>query len=167
MFTLKDTGETMSYDQVRQYLMENPDIWLGAKEGKEVGGPTKGNIQNLSGDEMKVIGDYVVIGGNIFDASKTEGSNWEYNKGTGSLVSTDAVNKKSVKAETSISSHKEALVVAKAFQAIKNVDASAFKPIINSIAEKSGMSAPELIEAFGSGKPIPAGSYSLTFPDFE
>ena len=25
MFTLKDTGETMSYDQVRQYLMENPD----------------------------------------------------------------------------------------------------------------------------------------------
>jgi hypothetical protein len=39
MFTLKDTGETMSYDQVRQYLMENPDIWLGAKEGKEVAMP--------------------------------------------------------------------------------------------------------------------------------
>jgi len=41
MFTLKDTGETMSYDQVRQYLMENPDIWLGAKEGKEVANALK------------------------------------------------------------------------------------------------------------------------------
>jgi len=39
VFTLKDTGETMSYDQVRQYLMENPEIWLGAKEGKEVAMP--------------------------------------------------------------------------------------------------------------------------------
>ena len=39
MFTLKDTGETMSYDQVRQYLMENPDIWLGSKESKEVAMP--------------------------------------------------------------------------------------------------------------------------------
>jgi hypothetical protein len=41
VFTLKDTGETMSYDQVRQYLMENPDIWLGAKEGKEVANALK------------------------------------------------------------------------------------------------------------------------------
>ena len=45
MFTLKDTGETMSYDQVRQYLMENPNIWLGAKEGKEVAMP-KGEKQD-------------------------------------------------------------------------------------------------------------------------
>jgi len=36
IFTLKETGETMSYDQVRQYLMSNPELWMGAKEGKEV-----------------------------------------------------------------------------------------------------------------------------------
>ena len=45
IFTFKATGETMSYDQVRQYLMENPDIWLGAKEGKEVAMP-KGEKQD-------------------------------------------------------------------------------------------------------------------------
>jgi len=50
MFTLKDTGETMSYDQVRQYLMENPDIWLGAKEGKEVAMP-KGETKPLSAEQ--------------------------------------------------------------------------------------------------------------------
>lgn len=36
IFTLKETGETMSYDQVRQYLMSNPELWLGEKEGKGV-----------------------------------------------------------------------------------------------------------------------------------
>jgi len=45
IFTFKATGETMSYDQVRQYLMENPDLWLGAKEGKEVAMP-KGEKQD-------------------------------------------------------------------------------------------------------------------------
>lgn len=34
IFTLKETGETMSYDQVRQYLMSNPDLWLGKGEQK-------------------------------------------------------------------------------------------------------------------------------------
>lgn len=37
IYTLKDTGETMSYDQVREYLMSNPELWqegaTGAKEG--------------------------------------------------------------------------------------------------------------------------------------
>lgn len=47
MFTLKDTGETMSYDQVRQYLMENPDIWQGAKEGKEVAMPKGPYVQEV------------------------------------------------------------------------------------------------------------------------
>ena len=31
IYTLKDTGETMSYDQVREYLMSNPELWSGAK----------------------------------------------------------------------------------------------------------------------------------------
>jgi len=35
IFTLKETGETMSYDQVRQYLMSNPELW----SGKEVAMP--------------------------------------------------------------------------------------------------------------------------------
>jgi len=52
MFTLKDTGETMSYDQVRQYLMENPDIWLGTKEGKEAGGPTKGFLNSPEAQQI-------------------------------------------------------------------------------------------------------------------
>jgi site-specific DNA-cytosine methylase len=37
IFTFKATGETMSYDQVRQYLMENPDLWLGKGEQKTEG----------------------------------------------------------------------------------------------------------------------------------
>jgi len=46
IFTFKETGETMSYDQVRQYLMENPDIWSsGAKEGKEVAMPKKAEAE--------------------------------------------------------------------------------------------------------------------------
>ena len=48
VFTLKDTRETMSYDQVRQYLMENPDIWLGAKEGKEVAMPTSNALKDVA-----------------------------------------------------------------------------------------------------------------------
>ena len=47
IFTLKDTGETMSYDQVRQYLMENPDIWQGAKEGKEVAMPISNALKDV------------------------------------------------------------------------------------------------------------------------
>jgi hypothetical protein len=50
MFTLKDTGETMSYDQVRQYLMENPDIWMGAKEGKEVAMPKEEKPSAMPGN---------------------------------------------------------------------------------------------------------------------
>ena len=37
IFTIKETGETMSYDQVRQYLMSNPDLWLGKGEQKAEG----------------------------------------------------------------------------------------------------------------------------------
>jgi len=36
IYTLKDTGETMSYDQVREYLMSNPELWLGKGEAKEI-----------------------------------------------------------------------------------------------------------------------------------
>lgn len=50
IFTFKATGETMSYDQVRQYLMENPDIWMGAKEGNEVAMP-KGETKPLSPEQ--------------------------------------------------------------------------------------------------------------------
>ena len=37
IFTLKDTGETMSYDQVREYLMSNPELWSG--KGEQKAGP--------------------------------------------------------------------------------------------------------------------------------
>lgn len=35
IYTLKDTGETMSYDQVREYLMSNSELWSGKAEAKE------------------------------------------------------------------------------------------------------------------------------------
>ena len=47
IFTLKETGETMSYDQVRQYLMSNPELWLGGKEGKEVAMPKAPYVQEV------------------------------------------------------------------------------------------------------------------------
>ena len=37
IYTLKDTGETMSYDQVREYLMSNPELWSG--KGEQKAGP--------------------------------------------------------------------------------------------------------------------------------
>jgi hypothetical protein len=37
IFTLKETGETMSYDQVRQYLMSNPELWSEGKEEQKTG----------------------------------------------------------------------------------------------------------------------------------
>jgi len=47
IFTLKETGETMSYDQVRQYLMSNPELWLGEKEGQEVAMPKAPYVQEV------------------------------------------------------------------------------------------------------------------------
>ena len=45
----------MSYDQVRQYLMSNPELWMGAKEGKEaevdpvIAFLDKGKIKGVAG----------------------------------------------------------------------------------------------------------------------
>jgi hypothetical protein len=39
IYTLKETGETMSYDQVREYLMSNPELWSGKAEVKAEGKP--------------------------------------------------------------------------------------------------------------------------------
>jgi site-specific DNA-cytosine methylase len=57
IFTIKETGETMSYDQVRQYLMSNPDLWLGKGEQKAEGKKAdpvlaaldKGKIKGVAG----------------------------------------------------------------------------------------------------------------------
>ena len=37
IFTLKETGETMSYNQVREYLMNHPELWSG--KGEQKAGP--------------------------------------------------------------------------------------------------------------------------------
>ena len=57
IFTLKETGETMSYDQVRQYLMSNPELWSGKGEQKAEGKKAdpvlaaleKGKIKGVAG----------------------------------------------------------------------------------------------------------------------
>ena len=54
IFTLKETGETMSYDQVRQYLMSNPELWSGKGEQKAEIDPViafleKGKIKGVAG----------------------------------------------------------------------------------------------------------------------
>jgi len=53
IYTLKDTGETMSYDQVREYLMSNPELW---SEGAEVKAGPLSSVEATAkalGEEVK------------------------------------------------------------------------------------------------------------------
>lgn len=136
-----------------------------AKEEKVM--PTSEALKDIDskGYESQVVGPYVIIAGNVFDASKTQGRKWEYSDGK--LISIQEKNKVIVKPESVRLSQKEAARLAQAYSVVEQVDSEPFKPIINYIAAASGMSATELLETFGKGKPITSSEYNLPFSDFE
>lgn len=48
IYTLKDTGETMSYDQVRQYLLENAELWQEGKGKKAESVPAANTPEGMA-----------------------------------------------------------------------------------------------------------------------